>query len=557
MRAAQKNPPMHTTILRAALLAAATLCLIATAARAAVTLPSLFTNRMVLQRDQPIKIWGKAAPGEKVTVTFADKTATTTAGSSGRWLATLPPMPASAKPRSLKITSSEIPNPSSEISNLKSETTTTTTITNVLVGDVWLASGQSNMFFQLRQTVNAQETIAASANPNIRYFDVPRTVADEPQFTTKSQWVDCTPKTSGRFSAVAFHFAQQLQRDLDIPVAIIHASWGGTNAEAWTPRDILAASPITAGIITKWDATMRDFPKIKADFEASKDRLDAEWKLACEKAAAEGRMPPAAPRLRTGPGTQYQPAGLYNAMIAPLAPYAIRGVIWYQGEGNAPRPVQYRALFPAMINSWRALWDRPDLPFLFVQLPNLARQPEPSKSGWAEIREAQLRALALPHTAMAVTIDVGDPKNLHPANKLPVGQRLAYAAEALCGQRPPATAICPYPAKYHIKGNEIRVTLTPAGITLKTSDNAVPRGLVIAAADKKFVPACTRIEGNTLVIWSDEIKSPAAARHAWADNPDRNLVSAAGLPVSPFRTDSWPTPASENEAAAAAFPSNN
>ena len=266
----------------------------------------------------------------------------------------------------------------------------------------------------------------------------------------------------------------------------------------------------------------------------------ADWRASSAKATSEGRMPPSEPKLRGGPGTQYEPAGLYHGMIAPLAPFGLRGVAWYQGEANVTRSEQYRKLFPAMITAWRGAWSRPELPFLFVQLPNLARQPEPSRSGWAEMRESQAMTLSLPRTAMAVTIDVGDPKDLHPKNKQPVGQRLALAAEHLAYGLPAGPRLSPVFQSAKIDGTRIRVSFVPGPVGLKTRDGGAPTGFTIAGEDKKFSPAQARIEGDSIVIWSDTVPAPAAARYAWADNPECNLTSAAGLPASPFRTDSWP-----------------
>ncbi|OAM87364.1 hypothetical protein AW736_23445 [Termitidicoccus mucosus] len=518
-----KNIRSHLTLCSAAVLA----FFASAATRADVEMPAVFGNRMVIQRGQPVRVWGRADAGEKIAVALAGHTAAATADASGTWSVALPPLqvlPPGAQPLRLEVAGKN-----------------KLAFHQILVGDVWLCSGQSNMFFQLRQSARAEADVAAATRPGIRLFSVDRAVADGPQFTCKGKWADCTPETAARFSAVAYFFGLQWQADNGgIPVGLIHSSWGGTTAEAWTPRAVLDADSDLKPILTRWDETMADFPKIKADFEANKERLVAEWKIAVQKAKAEGRMLPAEPRLRTGPGTQYQPAGLYHAMITPLAPFALSGVLWYQGEGNAQRAHQYRKLFPAMIRSWRDLWNRDDLPFLYVQLPNLARQPEPSRSGWAELREAQLRALALPHTAMAVTIDVGDPGDLHPKEKLPVGRRLASAAGSLFGLRPPADGICPYPRSHKIQGREIRVQFSPSTVALRTRDGGEPHGFTIAGTDKQFVPARARLEGNAIVIWSDTVEKPAAARYAWADNPDCNIVSAAGLPASPFRTDDWP-----------------
>ncbi len=488
-----------------------------------VSLPSFFGSGMVLQRDMPVAIWGKADPGETVTVTLTpDDTAATRANAEGRWSVRLPARAASAEPLSLTVTGAN-----------------TLRLDDILVGDVWLCSGQSNMALRVSTADNADAEIAAADFPRIRLFTVARAVADSPRDDVKGRWEACAPGTIRSFSAVGYFFGRQLHQNLNVPIGLIHSSWGGTAAEAWTPREVLAADENLKPILERWDATMADFPRIKAEFEANKERLTAEWKLAVVAAKEAGRTPPSQPRLRTGPNTQYQPAGLYHAMIAPLAPLSLRGVIWYQGEANAGRAEQYRTLFPALIEAWRAAWDRPDLPFLFVQLPNLDRQPEPSRSGWAELREAQALTLATPHTAMAVTIDVGDPKDLHPTNKLDVGRRLALAAEAQVYGLPRAGRLSPIFQRATFDGREARLEFdTPDGLAAR--DGKPLEGFVIAGADRAFVPAQARIEGDRVIVWSESVPDPVAVRYAWADNPACNLTSGADLPASPFRTDDWP-----------------
>lgn len=490
--------------------------------RGTVAVPAFFGSGMVLQREAPIQLWGKAAPGEKITVTLADASVEVAADQAGAWRVTLPARAGGDTPLSLRIRG-----------------TNELRFDNVLVGDVWLCSGQSNMNLRVANAANAKAEIAGAAFPRIRLFTVAREVADAPQSDLKGRWEACSPETVGTFSAVAYFFGRQLHRELGVPVGLIHSSWGGTAAEAWTPRETLAASAELQPILARWDAAVADYPRLKAEFETNRERLVAEWKVAVAEAKKAGRPAPAEPRLRTGPGTQYQPAGLYHAMVAPLATLPLRGVIWYQGEANAGRAAQYRTLFPAMIGAWRDAWGRPDLPFLYVQLPNLDRQPEPSRSGWAELREAQLLALALPHTGMAVCIDIGDPKDLHPVNKQDVGNRLALAAETLVYGRPAAGRVSPL---------YVRAEKAGAGMVVhfKTADGLAARGggelkgFTLAGADQVFRPAQARIEGDTLVVTSDTVAAPAAVRYAWADNPDCNLVSSAGLPASPFRSDDWP-----------------
>lgn len=490
--------------------------------RADVAVPAVFGSGMVLQRGMPIRVWGTAAPGEKIQVGLGAESLRTQAAGDGRWSVVLSARSAEAAPQALVIRG-----------------TNELRFDDVLIGDVWLCSGQSNMNMRLKQTDNAAAELIAATVPGIRLFTVAREVADTPQADVKGRWQACSPETAGDFSAVAYYFGRRLHRELGVPVGLIHSSWGGTAAEAWTPREALAASDELQPILARWDAAVADYPRAKAEFEANRERLVAEWKVAVEAAKKAGRTPPAEPRLRTGPGTQYQPSGLYHAMIAPLATLSLRGVIWYQGEANASRAAQYRTLFPALINAWRAAWGRPDLPFLFVQLPNLARQPEPSRSGWAELREAQLMTLATPHTGMAVTIDIGDPKDLHPTNKKDVGQRLAFAAEALAHGLPAAGRLSPVFVRAEVDGAKMLVRFKAADpLAVRGGDEL--KGFVIAGADKVFQPAQARIEGDSVVVWSEAVAAPVAVRYAWADNPECNLTGASGLPASPFRTDDWP-----------------
>jgi sialate O-acetylesterase len=492
-----------------------------------VSAPAFFGSGMVLQRDVPLRIWGKASPGEEVVVELGsagEARGASRAGADGRWRVELPARAASAEPLTLTVRGKN---------ELRFD--------DVLVGDVWLCSGQSNMNFRLKQAEGGAAEVAAAAMPGVRLFTVAREVADEPRDDVKGRWLACSPRTAGDFSAVAYFFGKRIRREIGVPVGLIHSSWGGTAAEAWAPRATLAATAETRPILERWDETMADFPRLQAEFEANRERLVAEWKVAVEEAKKTGRMPPAEPRLRTGPGTQYQPAGLYHAMIAPLAGLPLRGVIWYQGEANAGRAEQYRTLFPAMIGAWRDAWGRADLPFLYVQLPNIDRQPEPSRSGWAELREAQLRALAVPNTGMAVTIDVGDPKDLHPTNKAPVGERLALVAEAVVYGRPAAGRLSPVFERAEADGKRMKVYLkTPDGLAVRDGGRE-PRGFVVAGADQVFHPASARIEADgSLSVWSEAVAAPVAVRYAWADNPDANLAGGSGLPASPFRSDDWP-----------------
>lgn len=354
-----------------------------------------------------------------------------------------------------------------------------------------------------------------------------------------------TPETVAGFSAVAYYFGRELHQRRGIPVGLIHTSWGGTTAEAWTSRATLEANPKFAPILTRWDEMMANYPQAQAQYE--KDF--AAWEQERDRAKAEGREAPNRPRSPTGPDNPNRPANLYNGMIAPLLPYAIKGAIWYQGESNAGRAYQYRSLFPTMIENWRADWGQGDFPFIFVQLANYReRKPEPDESDWAELREAQSMTLSLPNTGMAVTIDIGEANDIHPKNKQEVGRRLWYAAERVAYNNRGAEETGPVFESVIFRDGEARVTFDNARRGLMTLNGAPVNGFAIAGPDYKFVWAEARITGDDEVtVSSPSVPNPAAVRYGWADNPDCTLYSGAGLPASPFRTDSRPGVTIANE----------
>ncbi|WP_221029080.1 sialate O-acetylesterase [Actomonas aquatica] len=491
---------------------------------AAVKLPAMFGDHMVLQREQAVPVWGWAEPGEGVTVSFAGQRVNATAADDGTWRVELAAMAADASGQTLVVAGEN-----------------RVELTGVLVGDVWLCSGQSNMYLSVSQADDAEAEIAAADFPEIRLFSVDRQVAEQPQSEVTGEWSVCSPATVGRFSAVGYFFGRQIHREVGVPVGLIHSSWGGTRAEAWTPWQDLLAHDDLRPIAERWEQEVANFPQIKAEWDRNYPQVYQEWKEEVKAARQAGRPTPSRPQLRTGPGTKYAASGLYNAMIAPWVGFGLKGVIWYQGEANAGRAEQYRTLFPVMIEAWRREWGRPELPFLWVQLPNLDRQPEPSRSGWAELRESQLMTLSLPMTGMAVTIDVGDPNDLHPTNKQAVGQRLALAAEHLVYGREAAGRLSPTPQDFAIVEGAVEVTMrAPGGLRVREGEETL-RGFVVAGDDHRWVPAQAEIVGETTVrVWSPDVVAPVAVRYAWADNPDCNLQGAGGLPASPFRSDDWP-----------------
>ncbi|NUN71147.1 MAG: sialate O-acetylesterase [Bacteroidetes bacterium] len=489
--------------------------------QADVRLPAVFGSGMLLQRNQPVPVWGFAAPAESVVVTFQKQLLRTVAGPDGRWRVTLQPL-TEGGPYELTVNGRN-----------------SIRLTNILVGEVWLASGQSNMSFELEKDADGKNAVAASSLPNIRLFNVKRVLSDTLMDDVQGKWQECSPSVAGDFSAVAFYFGRMLQDSLKVPVGLIHSSWGGTAAEGWMPRNVLEEAEDLRPILRRWMEDSSAYPERIASFNAELPALTVQWRKDSAEAVSLGRALPRKPTAPRGPGHRDTPSGQFNGMLHPIIPFAIRGVIWYQGEGNASRAHQYRRLFPALITTWRSLWGQGDFPFYYVQLPNLDRQPEPSRSGWAELREAQLMTLALPNTGMAVTIDVGDPKDLHPTNKRPVGERLARIALARTYGKNIAYA-APRMQKANVAGKSIIVDFEKNGEMLTVLNGTTLKGFTIAGKDKKFVPATAVLQGNTVTVSSPLVKEPVAVRYAWADNPTCNLYTVTGLPVGPFRSDVWP-----------------
>jgi len=531
MNKMEKNPPkaiwmIRFTGLRLNLLPVVLFALgslLPAVVRADVRLPAIFGDNMVLQSGAPVPVWGRAMSGEHISIECAGQRAETIAGADGAWRTDLPAL-APGGPHIFTVRG-----------------TNTLTFTNVLTGEVWLCSGQSNMTHPVKKSDRAEEEIAAAKFPRLRLFTVKQTpVEASPEWDCQGQWVECSPETVGGFSGVAYFFGRELHQTLGRPVGLIHSSVPGTSAESWVPREVLAGDREFKVILDKRTKEVAGFPRAQAELAANEKEIVARWQAEVAAANAAGHMPPHDPRvtLRTRMDPSASPCALYNGMIAPLAPFGLAGVIWYQGEGNGPRPREYRRLFPALIESWRELWKKPSLPFLYVQLPNLARGSQPTVA-WTELREAQLLTLAIPHTAMAVTIDVGERKNLHPPHKQPVGHRLALAAGSLVYGRSAIGAFSPVPREHRTDDGKICVKFEHAEDGLITSDGTATRGFVIAGEDKIFQSAEVKIEGDSVVVWSESVPKPMAVRYAWLDSPDCNLVNHAGLPVSPFRTDDW------------------
>ena len=634
-------------------------------------LTPVFGDHMVLQRDRAIAVWGWATAGDTITVGFAGQRREARAGDDGRWAVTLDPLPACAEGRTLVAKSRRAGE--------------TVEVVDVLVGEVWLASGQSNMWWKVGDSMRGESEVAAAKHPLIRLFGMPNRAEANPSPHFDAYWRVCSPETVREFSGVAYFFGRKLQQAMGVPVGLVHASWGGTRVEAWMSRGALAAD--AAGRVTleayetgpsdpkerqSWDEFARnplewEQQRVKADPGnaghaqgwARADYDDAAWgemevparwqarghnyngvfwfrrafevpaewagkdlRLglgACDKHdttyfnnepvgamgwgkndvwcthrwyTVPGRLvragrnvitvrvysymtdggligppeamrvepatkgggeisltgswrfrvehnfgPQPAPTTPLGPGNPNTPCILFDNMIRPLVPFALRGAIWYQGESNVANARAYRTLFPGMITDWRAAFGQPEMPFLFVQLANhTALQNQPVQSGWAELREAQAMTLQLPGTGMAVALDVGEADDIHPRNKQEVGRRLALAALGHVYARD-VVYRGPQYRSWMAEGSAARVTFDDAGDGLRTRDGGPVRGFAIAGADGVFVWAEAMIDASTLVVRGAGVDRPSAVRYAWANNPVANLCNAAGLPASPFRTD--------------------
>ena len=502
--------------------ACAVLAVLALTATADVKLPAVIGDNMVLQQKTKAPIWGTADPGEEVAVTLGSQQATAKADAKGRW--------------SVKI---ETPAAGGAV-EVTVKGKNTITIKNVLIGEVWVCSGQSNMQWSVRASANPDKEIAGATYPKIRLFTVPRTPATEPQADCKGQWVECSTQTIADFSAVAYFFGRDLNKTFDVPVGLINTSYGGTAAEAWTSRPTLESVADFKPIFERWDGMVANFPKAKEAF----DKQLAEWKIAAEKAKADGKDAPKQPAAPANPATSPNHySTLYNGMIAPIVPFAVKGAIWYQGESNAGRAYQYRKLFPTMIQDWRKAWGQGDIPFLFVQLANYnPGHPEPedgtTESDWAELREAQSMTLSLANTGQAVIIDVGDAKDIHPKNKQDVGHRLALAAQHVAYAKNLVYS-GPVYDKVQVEASAARVKFKHVGGGLVATGGPL-KGFAVAGDDHKFFAAEARIDGDSVVVRCDQVEKPTAVRYAWANNPAANLFNKEGLPASPFRTDDWP-----------------
>ena len=489
------------------------LCVVASAG-AEVGLPRIFWEHMVLQRDMAVPVWGTATAGDTITVSFAGQTKTATADQDGKWRVALDPLKVSSEARTLAV--------QSRIDNRQS------TFSNVLVGEVWFCSGQSNMVWSVSKSADGPAEIAAAEYPHIRHAR-----------GDTGRWAVVSPETVGSITAVGYYFGRHLHKELKVPVGLIQSAVGGTPIQAWTAHEAIAADPVLKGMIDEQAAKTKAYDPAKAQkmYEAKL----AVWEKMAAKAKAAGKQPPRKPAPPKPPkkkATRF--GGLFDNKVQPAIPYAIRGAIWYQGESNAGRPELYRTQFPVMIRDWRKRWSQGDFPFGFVQLANFrAVTTDPVDSLWARLREAQSMVLTTePNTGQAVIIDVGEARNIHPKNKQEVGRRLAlWALATTYGRKIPYSG--PLFRSHKIEGGKVVLTFDHAYDGLAVKGGGELKGFAIAGEDQKFVWATATIHGETVIVSSDKVAKPVAVRYAWADNPICNLTNSADLPASPFRTDDW------------------
>lgn len=498
---------------------------------AEIQLARVLGSHMVVQQGRPIRIWGGAAAGEAVTVTLADENKSATADAAGRWLVEL-----AARPRNDQAHTDPL-----TISIAGSSSKAPIKLEDVLVGDVWLCAGQSNMGTCVRDANGGQETLAAIDLPQMRLFDrVPYLTAAKPQNDLiAGSWRDCSRDNAAIFSAVGFYFGRKVHEKTGVPIGLVSCAFGGTAIEAWISRQTLEEIPTAGPLLKRYQDSL---PGYDARYAAYRKLFDAVV-IARDQARARGeewwKIPE--PGQPFGPHHRYAPFCIYNAMIHPLENLSLRGVIWYQGESSADRGELHRDLLPGLVRDWRNHFRDERMPFGIVQLPNInPRKPDPGESEWAELREAQfLTARRGTQIGLAITIDIGDVKDLHPGNKKDVGERLAlWALSSVYGQ--PIAPCGPFYDGFAVEGNAIRVRFDHCAAGLGAKGEEPLAGFAIAGSDRKFVWAEARIDGKSVVVRNAAVPAPVAVRYGWADNPACNLANSAGLLASPFRTDDWP-----------------
>ncbi|CAN5373368.1 sialate O-acetylesterase [soil metagenome] len=497
--------------------------LISTFAFADIQLPDVIGSSMVLQQKQSLPIWGFADAGEAVTISFGKQKKTVVADESGKWLVNLDKENADFTLRTLTI-----------------EGKNRIELKDILVGEVWLVAGQSNMQRLLRETANGEEVQSKADHPNIRLFNVSRDVAFKKKQGKLGEWQTTTPESVKEFSAAGYYFGVEMENALKVPIGLINSSYGGSQAEAWTPVPYLTANPELKATVERTKIWEEERPRVKIEYaEAIK-----QWREDSEKAKASGAKPSPSPGVPDALRDYRIASSIYDGMIEPLMPFAIRGAIWYQGESNEVRAEQYNILLPTMIKAWRERWGEGNFPFGIVQLPNYRKiNDEPEDTPWSFIREAQRKtAVNGVKTGLIVTIDIGEANDIHPKNKFDVGKRMAiWALKDVYGKK---LVDSPEFQKAEIKGDKIILTFDDVGKGLKIRDGDKLNEFAIAGADKKFVWADAKVIGkNKVEVSSPNVSNPLAVRYAFNSNPKNpNLTNDSGLPAAPFRTDNWTDP---------------
>jgi sialate O-acetylesterase len=496
-----------------------------TAAQAELRLPAVFSDHMVLQQKQADPVWGWDTPGTKITVSFAGQTKEATADGQGKWTLKLDPLPATATPATLTVQGSS-----------KKE------IHDVLVGEVWICSGQSNMEWPVNKCWDGDLEAMAAKFPGIRLLSVPIKGTQEPQDDFKGEWAPCSPDTVGNFSAVGFFYGRLLHEILGVPVGLIDNAWGGSAAEAWVRRDVLEQDarfkPLMERTLKSEAAAAN--PEALAKYEAQL----AAWKIKAEEQKKANQPVSRGPNSPTAwLSGNARPGNIYNGSLLPTIGYGIKGAIWYQGESNAARAAEYADLFPLMISHWRKEWAQGDFPFYWVQLADFkAEQAQPGDSEWAELRESQTKTIrAIPNGGQAVILDLGEAADIHPRDKRDVAERLArWALARDYGQK--LVYRSPEYQSVAITGSQAVLTFDLFGSEkLRAHDAAELKGFAVCGQDQQWVWAEGKITGkNTIEVSAKDVPAPVAVRYAWADNPVCNVTSAEGLPLTPFRTDSFP-----------------
>jgi len=479
----------------------------------------VFTNHAVLQRDQPIPVWGFAEPEADVTIRFAGQEESATADAQGKWRVELAPVPASREPLELTATCGE----------------QSLSLEGVLVGEVWLCSGQSNMAMIVDRAKDPEAEKADADLPQLRVFQVDRQAAAQPQADVSGEWVVSSADTAGRFSATAFFFGREIHREIDVPVGLIVSAWSGSAIEAWTSREVQEAEPALGPLLDAWatkDAAWT--PEVAAQAQATYEKEFEEWRSLRDAALKAGEERPRPPRRPIDPRLHHHhPAVLYNGMIAPLVPYAIRGAIWYQGETNGATPeaaALYKTQLPLLVNDWRSRWGQGDFPMAWMQLPTISA----NRVDWAPVREAMRLAHAnLPNTGMAVTLDLGEERLLHPLNKQGFARRLALWARAEVYGESELAWSGPLPEDASFEGDQAVVTFDHAAEGLVAQDGSLT-GFELVQENGDWVPAEAQIKGSTVLVSTKEVTAPRGVRYAWGNHPTGNLRNAAGLPASPF-----------------------